>query len=67
MISVVINGSPREIPENLNIGQLLEHLELPADRVAVEHNREIVSQPDWERVVVCAGDKLEIVHFVGGG
>ena len=67
MIEVVINGSPREIPENLNIKALLEFLQLPTNRVAIEHNRSIVSKTDWESVVVAAGDRLEIVQFVGGG
>lgn len=67
MLEVLINGSPRQVPENLNLRALLEFLGLPADRVAVERNREIVNKSKWENVVVQAGDRLEIVHFVGGG
>ena len=67
MIEVVVNGEARQIPENLTIRALLDFLGLPTDRVAVEHNLEIVSKPDWEKIVVQAADRLEIVHFVGGG
>src|SRR5439155_26725730 len=47
--------------------QLLEHFDLPKDRVAVERNRSIVPKPQWETVAVGQGDELEVVHFVGGG
>jgi thiamine biosynthesis protein ThiS len=46
---------------------LLSHLEIPTDRVAVELNREIVRQTQWDATAVEAGAALEIVHFVGGG
>src|SRR5215467_552900 len=62
-----LNGEAQKLPATLNIVQLLEHFELPKDRVAVERNRSIVPKTDWERVSVAAGDKLEIVQFVGGG
>jgi thiazole synthase len=47
--------------------QLLEHFDLPKDRVAVERNRAIVPKLQWESVSVESGDELEVVHFVGGG
>lgn len=67
MIGIVVNGEARQIPENLTIRALLDFLGLPTDRVAVEHNLEIVSKPDWDKAVVRPTDRLEIVHFVGGG
>ncbi len=49
------------------LAKLLEWLELPADRVAVEYNREIVPKTRWEQTPSQAEDRLEVVHFVGGG
>src|SRR5436309_15128523 len=66
-IEIVLNGETRRIPASLNITQVLEHLDLPKDRVAVERNRAIVPKPQWESVAVTQGDELEVVHFVGGG
>jgi sulfur carrier protein len=67
LISVTVNGEPREIPTGLSVRALLSHLEIPTDRVAVELNREIVRQTQWDATAVEAGAALEIVHFVGGG
>src|ERR1044071_3173257 len=66
-IEIRLNGEVRELPASLNIAQLLEHFDLPKDRVAVERNRAIVPRLQWDRVAVGNGDELEVVHFVGGG
>ncbi len=67
MIPVTINGEARDLPDELTLDELLQFLELAEDRVAIEHNREIVKRDRWTRVRVTAGDRLEIVQFVGGG
>ncbi len=66
-MQVVINGEGRGIPDNLSIEELLRHLKLRTGRVAVERNREIVKRERWGAVQLQEGDRLEIVHFVGGG
>ena len=66
-IEIRLNGEALEVPASLNVAQLLEHFDLPKDRVAVEHNRAIVPKTQWEKVGVNGGDELEVVHFVGGG
>ena len=66
-IEIRLNGEMHELPQSLNIAQLLEHFDLPRDRVAVERNRSIVPKLQWESVAVIQGDELEVVHFVGGG
>jgi thiazole synthase len=66
-IEIRLNGEIHELPESLSIAQLLEHFDLPKDRVAVERNRSIVPKPQWESVALNQGDELEVVHFVGGG
>jgi len=67
LISIFVNGEPREVPENLSLSALLAWLQLPADRVAVERNREIASRSTWDATMIQSGDRLEVVHFVGGG
>ncbi|MBZ5530715.1 MAG: sulfur carrier protein ThiS [Acidobacteriia bacterium] len=62
-----INGEPRTFPNGLTVAGLVAHLGMKADRVAVELNLEIVPRTNWEATVLKDGDKLEIVHFVGGG
>jgi thiamine biosynthesis protein ThiS len=69
-MKVIINGQERDLPElasPVKLGELLEALELKNDRVAVEHNGSIVARGEWAGATVHSGDKLEIVHFVGGG
>ena len=67
MITIQLNGEPREIPGNLTLAKLLEWLKLPADRVAVERNLGIVPRTRWNDTLIQSGDRLEVVHFVGGG
>lgn len=66
-MQVTINGEARQIPDHLNLQELLGHLNLGAERVAIERNREIIKRERWSAVQVQAGDQLEIVHLVGGG
>jgi thiamine biosynthesis protein ThiS len=62
-----INGDPRDFPDGLTVAALVEQLGMKADRVAVELNLEIVPRTNWQATRLKDGDKLEIVHFVGGG
>lgn len=65
-----INGKEQSFPElnsSSSLTNLIEHLKLTGDRVAVEHNGQIISRGDWTSCRLTEGDKLEIVHFVGGG
>lgn len=64
---VIINGEDRETPEGLTVAGLLSHLGLPAERVAIERNREILPRARWNGTPVEPGDQFEIVQFVGGG
>jgi thiamine biosynthesis protein ThiS len=66
-MNIYLNGERREVPENLTLAALLDWLKLPADRVAVERNREIASRPTWTETLIQPEDRLEVVHFVGGG
>jgi sulfur carrier protein len=66
-IRVRINGTERFVPGGLSVSQLLEHLELVPATIVVELNREILERSDYEETDVKEGDRLELVHFVGGG
>jgi thiamine biosynthesis protein ThiS len=67
---VVINGEERQferIGPDATLAELIAELGLKLDRVAVEWNGSIVRRPDWEATRLTSGDRLEVVHFVGGG
>ncbi len=66
-IEVVVNGEPRRIPQGLSLDALIVFLEIDPSRVAVERNLAIARKTDWATTRVEAGDRLEIVWFVGGG
>lgn len=62
-----VNGEERTVPDGLTVRGLLVHLELVPELVVVERNREIVDRSRYDEVELEAGDRLELVHFVGGG
>jgi thiamine biosynthesis protein ThiS len=66
-IAITLNGERREVPSSLSVAQLLTHLALRADRVAIERNGEILSKSLWATTIVGADDRFEIVQLVGGG
>jgi sulfur carrier protein len=69
-LTIQLNGQSRtfaEFTQPVDLASLIHALGLKADRIAVEHNGEIVSRAAWAQVQVAAGDRLEVVHFVGGG
>jgi thiazole synthase len=66
-ISITVNGEPRRIIPGASIAALVAELDLDPKAVAVERNLEIVPKSAYAEIVLADGDKLEIVHFVGGG
>lgn len=66
-MKLVINGEDREFSGPLSLSVLIEQLGMKADRVAIELNRDIVAREQWNTTDLKDGDRLEIVHFVGGG
>ena len=66
-MTIVLNGEPKEIPADLAVTELIERLGLPSERLAIEINRRIIRRADWPATTLAEGDKVEIVHFVGGG
>jgi sulfur carrier protein len=66
-MKLTINGEERDFPAPVSLSDLLDQLGMKRDRVAVERNHAIVPREQWSQTELAAGDRLEIVHFVGGG
>jgi thiamine biosynthesis protein ThiS len=66
-LHLIVNGEPRTIPAPATLSTLLAALDLDPRMVVVELNREIVRRPRLGEVMLTDGDKIELVHFVGGG
>ncbi len=64
---VYVNGESRELSGVPSLADLVTQLELAATRIAVELNREVVRRNDWSGTMLHEDDRVEIVHFVGGG
>ncbi len=66
-IDLWINGERRSVDSGVTLAGLIDQLGLEPDRVAIERNREIARRPSWTATDLGEGDRIEIVHFVGGG
>jgi sulfur carrier protein len=69
-LRLTINGQVREFDEltaGVSLVEVIAAMNLKSDRVAVEHNGEIAQRARWAEVSMNPGDRLEVVHFVGGG
>lgn len=67
MASITLNGEPRTISDGLTLAGLAAEIGLDPKKVAVERNLEIVPRSSLAEVAIADGDRIEIVHFVGGG
>lgn len=66
-MKVFINGEVKEFTAKINLQELVENLALSSDKIAVELNKLVVRKKDWENTALGDSDKIEIIHFVGGG
>ena len=66
-IKIKLNGRVKEIPENLKIQNLISELKIPLKKVAIELNQEILDKKILNKIKLKRNDKIEIVHFIGGG
>lgn len=66
-INILLNGERREVPTDVDLDKLLELFSLPKQRVAIELNNTVVRRADWPETIIRDEDKIEVVHFVGGG
>ncbi|MFL2733144.1 MAG: sulfur carrier protein ThiS [Gammaproteobacteria bacterium] len=66
-MKIFVNGTPTEIPLDLNIYMLLDQLDVQKKHIAIEINENIIFKTDWESTKLEEGDKIEIVKAIGGG
>ncbi|MFV1987148.1 MAG: sulfur carrier protein ThiS [Gemmatimonadota bacterium] len=66
-IGIEVNGSSRNVAHGATVRQLLQELQLDGRTVVVEVNRQIVRRTELADTVLEPGDRVELVHFVGGG
>ena len=66
-IAITVNGETRDVAPGDTVAALLAAIGLDTRKVAVERNEEIVPRSTYAEVALAAGDRLEIVHFIGGG
>lgn len=66
-MKIRLNGEEKETEEGTTLPALVEGLSLAPERIAVELNGEVVRRAEWPRVTLSEGDRVEVVHFVGGG
>ena len=66
-LQVYVNGEAKEFSDPTSLAELITQLDLPAARIAVELNRNVVRRGEWSATILQDDDRLEIVHFVGGG
>ena len=64
---IQLNGDPYEINDGTNLNELLHKLKIQKNKVAIEVNGEIVEKNKYPNLILNKGDKVEIVHFIGGG
>ena len=66
-IEIIVNGEAHQINKDARVTDLIKQLDLTPERLAIELNLSILPRAKWAETDLKSGDKLEIVHFVGGG
>ena len=66
-IKIKVNGKIKSIIQDTDLSVLLKNLKIPLNKVAIEHNEEIIDIKKINKIKLNKNDKIEIVHFIGGG
>ena len=66
-IKITVNGKQMAVNFKYSLKNLIDKLKLPIKKVAIELNREIVNRKRIAKIILKAGDRIEIVNFIGGG
>jgi len=66
-MNITVNGEIKQLEKPISLDRLLELFSLPSQRIAVELNRQVVRRKDWGHTIINDSDRIEVVHFVGGG
>ncbi len=67
MVTIILNGETKEIDSEVTLDRLLDLFSLPRQRIAIELNKQVIRRQDWPEMQVKDADKIEVIHFVGGG
>ena len=66
-IEIRVNGKVKYISDKYKMSDLVKNLKIPMKKVAIELNQEIIDKKKFSKIVLKKNDKIEIVHFIGGG
>ena len=66
-IKIILNGKPKKLDLDFNVKKLIKKLNLPLNKVAIEINQKIIDKKNISKILLKNNDKVEIVHFIGGG
>tara|TARA_A100001015_G_scaffold272569_1_gene327265 strand:- start:362 stop:580 length:219 start_codon:yes stop_codon:yes gene_type:complete len=66
-IKIKLNGKLKFVEENSNINNIVKKFKIPIKKVAIELNKEILNKKKLNKIKIKKNDKIEIVHFIGGG
>jgi len=66
-LRIQVNGQPREAEDSLSLRDLIAILDLKPEQIAIELNQMVIRRMHWQSTILREDDKVEIVHFVGGG
>jgi len=66
-IEIKVNGKIKSIPKDYKVSNLLRDINIPLKKVAIEINQEIIDKKKIDKIILKKNDKIEIVHFIGGG
>ncbi len=66
-IKIMVNGKQTIINSNFSLKNLVDKLELPLNKIAIEYNKVIIDKKKLKKILLTKNDKVEIVHFIGGG
>ena len=66
-IKITVNGKQMQIIPNFSLKSLITKLKMPLNKIAIELNKKIIDKKQISKINLQKGDKIEIVHFIGGG
>tara|TARA_B100000614_G_scaffold201350_1_gene182625 strand:+ start:270 stop:479 length:210 start_codon:yes stop_codon:yes gene_type:complete len=66
-VKIKVNGKTKNISENTNLLRMINSLKIPLKKVAIELNQEIIDKKKLKNIILKKNDRIEIVHFIGGG
>lgn len=66
-LRIQVNGEPREVNDGSSLPELIAELQLKPQQIAIELNQQVIRRAHWATTMLRDGDRIEIVHFVGGG